>query len=173
MKKLLLVIGVLMGLVSTSYALQFSSSSNKTILQAPLVSSVSNGNAAFITGSTTTSVTNGGQYCLSGGATSFTGTTQGTLMGCDVNAITALSLSGGASGGTVAVYDAMTNGINQANPGEVGVAECVFEATVGANTQNYYDLSNAPIQTLNGVVAYATSTSGVIVYSSKNGKINN
>lgn len=166
MKKLLLVFGVLMGLVGltvSSYALPANNSSLKTMYNRPLVSAVGNGNTAFVTGSTQ------GLTVQSCPGTSVTGTqtpTNTTLLACGSMPITAVMLSGGASGGTVTIYDASTTQNNQNFPGEVGPVEVVYEATVAANTQNYVDLSNAPINTVNGVTAMATSTSGVVVYSS-------
>jgi hypothetical protein len=167
MKKLLLVLGVLMGLVvlsGPSYALRAVDSTSKTVYAQPLVSSPLNGNASFITGSTNT-VATGQQNCASQGAGATNGT-QGTLMACGSTPILSFSLSGGASGGTVTIYDASTNQINNSFPAEAMPQEVVFEATVAANTALYVDLSNAPINTNNGVVAAATSTSGVVIYTS-------
>lgn len=164
MKKLLLVFGVLMGMLtlgSQSYAVTGGNSSLKTAVQVPLVGSVSNLPTAFVTGTTNANTVN---FCST--STTGSGATSGILLNCGGAPITGISMSGGASGGTIAIYDANTNQVNQAFPAEVGSAECVFEATVAANTQNYYDLHDAPINTQNGVVAIATSTSGVVVYSS-------
>lgn len=170
MKKLLLVFGVLMGLVvlsAPSFALTAPNSSNKTSLNIPLVSSQTNGNTAFTTASTSVSVTGAGQFCSGSGATTFTGTSFGNLVSCGSTPITGLIMSGGASGGTVVIYDSNTNGNNANFAAEVGPQEAVFEATVAANTTTYIDAHDVPISTINGVVAYATSTSGVIVYTSK------
>jgi hypothetical protein len=175
MNKLLLALGVLIGLVSLnspSYALRAGDTTNKTLYNSPLISSITNGNTAFVTASVGTGAV---QVCT---ATSIgSGNTNGTLMSCGSTPITGISLSGGGSGGTVTLYDANTNQAfgngtsafttNSSNQAESGPLEVVFEATVAANTQNYYDLSNAPINTVNGVVAMATSTSGAVVYSSK------
>lgn len=175
MKKLFLVFGVLMGLVALSnpsYALRALDSTNKTVFNVPLVSSTANGNAAFVTN------TLGGSTALQVCTTLSlgSGTSAGNLMSCGGTPITGISLSGGASGGTVTIYDANTTqawptaGIlataNSSNAAECGPQEVVFEATVAASTQNYYDLSNDPINTNNGVVVFASSTSGAVVYTS-------
>ena len=85
---------------------------------------------------------------------------------CPGAAITGLNLSGGTSGGNIIIYDANTNLTNQNFASEVGPQEVVYEATIGANTTTFVDLHDAPINTINGVVAQASSTSGVVVYSS-------
>lgn len=174
MKNKLLFLGVLMGLAlsSPSFALQGGDSSNKTTVQTAIVFNpgLANGSpAAFITGTTNAQ---GTQFCASAGATTGTGAATGNLSLCGGAAITGINLSGGGSGGIVSIYDASTNQTNQNFQNEVGNAECVFEATVAANTQNYYDLHNAPIMAQNGVVVMASSTSGVVVYTS-NGINNN
>lgn len=166
MKKLILVLGVLMGLVGftvSSYALNASGSTNKTLLQIPLVSSYTNGNTAFVTGTT-----NGGQTVqqCAGQVTSTLQNTLGQLLSCPGVPITGIQVSGGASGGTVTIYDAATNINSPSFPAEAGPAEVVFEATVASNTTTYIDIHDAPIRTLNGVVAWASSTSGVVVYTS-------
>lgn len=166
MKKLFLVFGVLIGLfvmVHPSYALTASNSSNKTLFQSALVAYPGAGVApvSFITGTTNSNTT---QNCTGGSGAAGIGS--GYLLNCGGAPITAINISGGASGGTIAIYDVNTNQSIQSSPAEVGVAECVFEATVAASTQNYYDLHDAPINTQNGIVAVATSTSGVVVYSS-------
>lgn len=169
MKKLLLVFGVLIGLVGTSYALPANNSSLKTFYNTALVSSISNGNASFVT--TSTETTN--QFCSNVFAGS--GGFYGTLLNCGSTAITGISLTGGTSGGYVVIYDA-NNNVNPANnsasisvggisaPGEAGPAEVVFEVYQAANTGTYVDLSNAPISTTNGVIAYVTGTAGTVVY---------
>lgn len=173
MKKLIfLVFAGLVILTSPSYATRYLESTNKTVLQQALVGSTGLGTAqvAFVTG-TTNSNTVG--VCSSAGAVATpAAAASGFLLSCPGMPITGVMLSGGASGGTVTIYDANTNQLNQAFPAEVGVAEVVYEATVAANTQNYVDLSNAPINTNNGIVAIASSTSGVIVYSSPAGTTN-
>lgn len=171
MKKLTLSLGLLMGLLSvSSYALTFPNSTNKTSFQKPLVSSLTNGNGPFVTGSVATAITGGGQNCA--GYLTATGSSYGTLMSCGATAITGILLSGGASGGTVTIYDAGTNvayptqnGINLTGYAEVGNQETVFEATVAANSTTFVDMHDVPIITSNGVVSYATSTSGVVVYT--------
>jgi len=143
MKKLYLVLlALILGAVlsAPSYALQFSASSNKTLLQGPLVS-VANA-SSFVTGASS-------GWLLSVGSTPITG----------------LQLSGGSAGGGITIYDEPTTAI--------GNIDIVFESTIAANTNTYIDLSNAPIQTISGVVAQTSSTAGVVVYSSKNGAINN
>jgi hypothetical protein len=155
MKKLILSLGLLMGLVvlgSPSYALRAGDSSQKTYLQQVLVSSANNGNAAFITA---------------------TGSS-GILMSIPGTPITGISYSNGATTGVISIYDASlavpSNGGQSASTGlgtpEVGVQECVFEATVAANTGGYIDLSNAPINTVNGVVVLTSGTAGATVYTS-------
>jgi hypothetical protein len=168
MKKLILSLGLLMVTVLSvpSFALTGSNSSNKTLVQVPLVAipGAANGSpVAFIT-----ATTNGQAVQFCGGSATGAGgaSATGYLVSCGMTPITGINISGGASGGTVAIYDAATNNINQAFPAEVGSAETVFEATVAANTQNFYDLHDAPINTQNGVVVMASSTSGVVVYSS-------
>ena len=165
MRKLFLAFLVLIGMVfsSQSFALTGGTSSNKTEFQQPLVSAVANGNTAFVTG---TSLNSGvAQFCATSPGVSG-GNFQGVLLSCPGAAITGLNLSGGTSGGNIIIYDANTNLTNQNFASEVGPQEVVYEATIGANTTTFVDLHDAPINTINGVVAQASSTSGVVVYSS-------
>ena len=101
MKKLLLVLGVLIGLVgltSQSYALRASDSTNKTVYAQALVSSALNGNTPFVTGSVNTTTL---QYCGQPFTGPTSGSNEGTLMACGSTPIISLALSGGSSGGTV------------------------------------------------------------------------
>lgn len=133
MKKLLLGVLGLILMVSPSYAIGYRDSTNKTFLQSSV-----------------------------GGFYSNTNTNLGPGVGAQVTQpgipITGLMLSGGASGGTVSIYD---SGFMS---GTFNATECAYEATIGSNTQNYVDLSQAPINTQNGIVVIATSTAGVIIY---------
>ena len=139
------------------------------MFQKTLVSSPTNGNTSFVTGSV------GGtsdQSCIGSAAGSGITNSGATLMACSGTPITGMVLSGGASGGTVTIYDANTNLNNTSFLAEVSVQEVVFEATVAASTQLYIDMSDAPIMTQNGVVVLASSTSGVVVYTGSQGKVN-
>ena len=166
MKKLFLVFAVIIGITVFSYqsfALTGGQSSNKTLFQQPLVSSVTNGNTAFVSGTTINSGV--AQYWSSSPGISG-GTYQGVLLNCNGTPITGIALSAGATAGVVTIYDANTNLVNQNFPTEVGVQEVVFEAAVAANTGSYIDIHDAPINTVNGVVVQASGTSGVVVYTS-------
>lgn len=156
MRKLILSLGVLIAVLAfntTSFALQARDSSNKTFFQSVLVSSPNNANEAFVTS---------------------TGSS-GVLMAIPGTPITGIAYSNSGTAGVVSIYDASqavpSNGLAPQNGAgaiiaEVGVLECVFEATVAANTGGYFDLSNAPINTVNGVVVLTGGSTGVTVYTS-------
>ena len=127
MKKLLLVLALFGFMLSPAFAIQYGTSTNKTMLQYPI-------NATGI----------------KIGATAAVIATPGVP-------ITGILAIGGGSGGTVTIYDS--------NSSSVTANEVVFETILAANGAAYYDLSNAPINTLSGIYVSSTSTSGVIVYN--------
>lgn len=157
MKKLFLVFGVLIGLLlmgNPSYALRATDSSNKTFLNSPLVSN----NGASVVGA----------FIQTTGSS-------GTLMITPGVPITGIAISNGATAGVLSIYDASqavaTTGLAPGNGSlpyipEVGALECVYETNVAASTGAYYDLSNAPINTVNGVVILTSGTVGAVVYTS-------
>lgn len=148
MKKVLFLAMLGLVIASPSYAISFRDSTNKTMLNQPI------NNVGFLSSSTI-----GGN---------------GTLISIPGTPITGIMLSGGSSGGVVSIYDAnvatvaanaVAGGANTVGSVEVGNPECVFEATVGSNTQNFVDLSASPINTNNGIVVVTSSTAGVVVYT--------
>lgn len=142
MKVKLVLLSVLMALIaftSDSYALSYRDSSQKTLLQTPL-----NG---FVQGTTVQAAYN--------------------LLAGQGQTITGIAISNGATAGIISLYDASTaSGFNSGGSlTQGGPLECVFESQVAANTANYIDLSNAPINTNQGVLMVTTGTVGAVIYT--------
>lgn len=168
MKKLLLFLGVLMGLTVINvpaHALNARDSSNKTFLNVPLLQTAGNGEMV-LQGSQ-----NGGGFISSTGSS-------GVLVSSTGAPITGIAYSNSGTAGVLTIYDAsfatpVQNGLSCGITGgtgpcfaEVGPLETVFEATIAANTGGYYDLSNAPINTQNGVVILTSGNTGATIYTS-------
>ena len=96
------------------------------------------------------------------------GTTAGlTAVSVGSTVITGIMVTSGSTANPVQFWDASTNVATSGQTNVLNNASTVFEANTAANTTTFYDLSQTPIRTVNGLEASSAALTGggYIVYT--------